>query len=158
MRGLVHYDPYAPCTDLHGGEVDRGVDAVGYQAHDPDGDDQPEIVPDELVQGVEATGGIGVVGVCLPEDPGAANESADEGTLAFAYDTFFFEGQSMGTGQCDTQNSNAQFRDPITTGRADSGFLVSHELPLELAAHGYDQFDERGEGWTQVVLHPGQAA
>lgn len=151
-------DPVAQITDLHRGEVDRGVDAVGYQAHHPDGEEQPEIVLNELVHAVKATGGIGVVGVYLPEDPGAANELAKEGKLAFDYGTFFFKGQSMGTGQCNTKNYNARLRDLITAGHANPGFLVSHELPLEQAAHGYDQFDKRVDGWTKVVLHPGQAA
>ncbi|TCK24646.1 glutathione-independent formaldehyde dehydrogenase [Pseudonocardia endophytica] len=151
-------DPIQQITDLHGGEVDRGVDAVGYQAHNPDGDEQPEIVLNELVHAVKATGGIGVVGVYLPEDPGAANELAKQGKLAFDYGTFFFKGQSMGTGQCNTKNYNARQRDLITAGHANPGFLVSHELPLDQAAHGYDQFDKRVDGWTKVLLHPGQAA
>ena len=151
-------DPIAQITDLNGGEVDRGVDAVGYQAHNPDGKEQPEIVLNELVHAVKATGGIGVVGVYLPEDPGAADELAKQGKLAFDYGTFFFKGQSMGTGQCNTKNYNARQRDLITAGRANPGFLVSHELPLDQAAHGYDQFDKRVDGWTKVLLHPGQAA
>jgi glutathione-independent formaldehyde dehydrogenase len=31
---------------------------------------------------------------------------------------------------------------------------VSHELPLEQAPKAYDQFDNRVEGWTKVLLHP----
>lgn len=35
----------------------------------------------------------------MPEDPGASNDLAKEGKPAFDYGTFFFKGQSMGTGQ-----------------------------------------------------------
>jgi glutathione-independent formaldehyde dehydrogenase len=55
-------------------------------------------VLNELVQAVRPTGGIGVVGVYVPEDPGASNELAKQGKLAFDYSSFFFKGQSMGTG------------------------------------------------------------
>jgi glutathione-independent formaldehyde dehydrogenase len=150
-------DAVQQIRDLHGGEVDRGVDAVGYQAHDPDGTERPEIVLNELVHAVKATGGIGVVGVYLPQDPGAENELAKEGKLAFDYGTFFFKGQSMGTGQCNTKAYNARLRDLITAGRAEPGFLVSHELPLDGAVEGYDRFDKREDGWTKVVLHPGKS-
>lgn len=141
-------------TDLTDGGADRGVDAVGYQAHGPDGSEQPEIVLNELVAAVKPTGGIGVVGVYVPEDPGASNELAKEGKLAFDYGSFFFKGQSMGTGQCNTKQYNAGLRDLITEGKATPGFLVSHELDLTEAAEGYDHFDKREDGWTKVVLHP----
>ncbi|EMD23420.1 glutathione-independent formaldehyde dehydrogenase [Amycolatopsis azurea] len=141
-------------TDLTDGGADRGVDAVGYQAHSPDGTEQPEIVLNELVAAVKPTGGIGVVGVYVPQDPGAEGELAKEGKLAFDYGTFFFKGQSMGTGQCNTKQYNARLRDLITEGVATPGFLVSHELNLDQAAEGYDHFDKREDGWTKVVLHP----
>jgi glutathione-independent formaldehyde dehydrogenase len=35
---------------------------------------------------------------------------------------------------------------------------VSHELPLERAAEGDERFDSREDGWTKVLLRPGQAA
>src|SRR5690625_782202 len=51
--------------------VDRGVDAVGYQATASGGEEQPAIVLNQLVDTVRSTGGIGVVGLYLPSDPGA---------------------------------------------------------------------------------------
>ncbi|MYW94178.1 alcohol dehydrogenase catalytic domain-containing protein [Amycolatopsis rubida] len=147
-------DAVEQITDFTGGGADRGVDAVGYQAHGPDGVEQPEIVLNELVAAVKPTGGIGVVGVYVPQDPGAEGELAKEGKLAFDYGTFFFKGQSMGTGQCNTKQYNAPLRDLIAEGIATPGFLVSHELSLDQAAEGYDHFDKREDGWTKVVLHP----
>lgn len=151
-------DTVEKLTELTKGGVDRGVDAVGYQAHEVDGVEHPEIVLNELVQVVKPTGGIGVVGVYVPEDPGANSELAKEGKLAFDFGTFFFKGQSMGTGQCNTKQYNAGLRDLITEGKATPGFLVSHEMPLAEAPQGYDHFDKREEGWTKVVLHPGSTA
>jgi len=152
-------DPSAQILDATDGlGVDRGVEAVGYQAHDPSGQEHPELVLDNLVKSVRTTGGIGVVGVYVPEDPGAADEGAKEGRIGFGYGTFFTKGQSMGTGQAPAKRYNRELRDLITAGRATPSFIVSHELPLTDAADGYRHFDKREDGWTKVLLRPGQAA
>lgn len=66
---------------------------------------------------MKPTGGIGVVGVDVPQDSGAEGELAMQGKLAFDYGNFFFKGQSMCTGQCNTKQHNAQLRDLITEGK-----------------------------------------
>jgi glutathione-independent formaldehyde dehydrogenase len=152
-------DPVEQIIEANGGEmVDRGVEAVGYQAHDPTGEEHPELVLDNLVKVVRATGAIGVVGVYMPEDPGAATEGAKEGRIGFDYGTFFTKGQRMGTGQCPVKRYNRFLRDLIVAGRAIPSLLVSHELDLSQATEGYEHFDKRDEGWTKVLLHPGKAA
>jgi len=138
--------------------ADRGVEAVGYQAHDTSGHEHPELVLDNLIASVRTTGGIGVVGVYVPEDPGAKDEGAQQGRIGFDYGTFFTKGQSMGTGQAPVKRYNRQLRDLIITGRATPSFLVSHELGLDQAAEGYDHFDKRDDGWTKVLLHPAASA
>ncbi len=139
-------------TDGQG--ADKGVEAVGYQAHDPQGDEQPDMVLNDLVACVRFTGAIGVVGVYVPEDPGARSELAKQGKLPFDMGAFFQKGLRMASGQCNVKAYNRQLRDLITKGRARPSFLVSHELPLEEAPTGYDHFDKREDGWTKVVLHP----
>ena len=138
----------------HGRGVDRGVEAVGYQAHEPSGDEHPALVLDNLVQVVRSTGGIGVVGVYMPSDPGAANEQAKKGRIGWEYGTFFTKGQAMGTGQCPVKRYNRQLRDLIIAGKARPGWIVSHELSLDEAPTGYQNFDNRVDGWTKVLLHP----
>ncbi|UQU67882.1 glutathione-independent formaldehyde dehydrogenase [Couchioplanes caeruleus] len=148
-------DPVEQILSATGGRgADCGVEAVGYQAHDPSGQEHPELVLDNLVKVVRSTGGIGVVGVYVPQDPGAATEQAKQGRIAFDYGTFFSKGQRMGTGQCPVLRYNRQLRDLIVAGRATPSFLVSHELPLAQAAEGYDHFDKREAGWTKVLLKP----
>ncbi len=147
-------DPVEQILDANGGAVDRGVEAVGYQAHDPTGQEHPELVLDNLVKAVRSAGAIGVVGVYMPQDEGAATETAREGRVAFDYGTFFTKGQRMGTGQCPVKRYNRELRDLIIAGRAQPGMIVSHELGLDEAANAYKRFDERQEGWTKVVLHP----
>jgi threonine dehydrogenase-like Zn-dependent dehydrogenase len=49
---------------------------------------------------------------------------------------------------------NAELRDLIIEGRAEPGFIVSHELPLAEAPSAYANFDQRVNGWTKVLLKP----
>jgi glutathione-independent formaldehyde dehydrogenase len=148
-------DPVEQIMAATGGQgADCGVEAVGYQAHDHSGQEHPELVLDNLVKSVRSTGGIGVVGVYVPQDPGAATDGAKEGRIGFDYGTLFTKGQRMGTGQCPVKRYNRRLRDLIITGRANPSFLVSHELPLDQAAEGYERFDHREDGWTKVLLRP----
>jgi glutathione-independent formaldehyde dehydrogenase len=152
-------DPVEQIMQATGGRgADRGVEAVGYQAHDPSGEEHPELVLDNLVASVRSTGGIGVVGVYVPQDPGARDEKASQGRVGWNYGAFFSKGQAMGTGQAPVKRYNRHLRDLIVAGRARPSFLVSHELPLEEAPRAYEHFDRRDDGWTKVLLHPGRAA
>jgi glutathione-independent formaldehyde dehydrogenase len=138
--------------------VDCGVEAVGYQAHDPQGQEHPGMVLDNLVNVVRATGSIGVVGVYEPEDPGAATEDAKQGRYDFDYGTAFSKGISIGSGQCPVKKYNRYLRDLIIRGQAKPSIIVSHEVSLEDAVEAYDKFDKRVDGYTKVLLHPGAAA
>jgi glutathione-independent formaldehyde dehydrogenase len=148
-------DPVEAITDLTDGfGVDCGVEAVGYQAHDPGGQEHPSMVLDNLVRSVRATGRIGIVGVYMPEDPGAATEEAKEGRVAFDFGTAFTKGLSFGTGQCPVKRYNRQLRDLIIRGEITPSVIVSHEVGLDEAPDAYARFDNRKEGWTKVLLHP----
>lgn len=136
--------------------VDCGVEAVGFQAHDAHGKEHPELVLDNLVEVVRATGHIGVVGVYVPEDPKAAEKGAKTGHIAFDYGLAFEKGISIASGQCPVKRYNRELRDLIIHDRATPSFIVSHELPLDEAVGAYDKFDKREDGWTKVLLHPGQ--
>jgi threonine dehydrogenase-like Zn-dependent dehydrogenase len=76
------------------------------------------------------------------------------GQVAFDFGTFFFKGQSIGTGQANVKQYNRELRNLIHTDKAKPSFLVSHELPLAEAADGYAHFDAREDGWTKVLLKP----
>jgi glutathione-independent formaldehyde dehydrogenase len=137
--------------------VDRGIEAVGYQAHDADGTEHPEMVMDALVSCVRPTGGIGVVGVYVPQDPGASSGGAKEGRIGFEFGTLFQKGQRVGTGQCPVKRYNEVLRDLIIAGKATPSLLVSHEIALEDAPDAYEKFDKRIDGYTKVLLHPAGA-
>ena len=51
-----------------------------------------------LVDAVKTTGHIGVIGVFVPQDPGAADAHAKKGQIAFDFGKFWFKGQKMRTG------------------------------------------------------------
>jgi len=149
-------DPAAQIKHMRGGsEVDRGVDAVGYQAVSADGKtEQPNAVLEGLISVVRPTGGLGIPGLYVPKDPGAPDASAAKGYISFPFGKLFEKGLSVGTGQCNVKAYNRYLRDLIIAGVAKPSFVVSHNLPLSDAASAYEKFDKRVEGYTKVLLHP----
>jgi len=138
-----------------GDGTDKGIDAVGYQAHASNGTgEEPATVLNSLIDTVRPTGMLGVPGLYVPSDPGAPNENAKRGLLLVSIGKFFEKGLRMGVGQCNVKRYNRQLRDLIVAGRANPSFVVSHELPLDQAPSAYEKFDQRVEGYTKVVLHP----
>ena len=147
--------PVDQVMDLTNGiGADRGCECVGYQAHDPGGHEHPNMTLNNLVKSVKFTGGIGVVGVYVPQDPAPQDSLYKQGEIVFDYGLLWFKGQTIGTGQCNVKAYNRQLRDLISTGRAKPSFIVSHPLPLGEAPNAYRHFDARDEGWTKVVLKP----
>lgn len=141
-------------TDGHG--ADCGCECVGYQCCNRAGHEVPNLTMNNLVAAVKPTGGIGVVGVFMPEDPGGVDELAKKGQLAFDFGKFFTKGQRIGTGQCNVKLYNRNLAKLIAAGKANPSMIISHELPLDQAAEGYANFDERKDGWTKVVLKAGK--
>jgi threonine dehydrogenase-like Zn-dependent dehydrogenase len=132
---------------------------VGYQAHDPQGNEDASLTLNTLIDAVRFTGKIGCVGVFVPQDPGGrekqrAGELEAEGKLPLDFGMMWFKGQSIGTGQCPVKKYNRALRDLVAGGKARPSFIVSHELPLDRAPEAYRNFDSRENGWTKVVLHP----
>lgn len=157
-----------PIDDTEGGGVqqildmtdgkgaDCGCECVGYQCCDKHGKEVPNLTMNNLVQTVKATGGIGVVGVFLPQDPGAHDALAKEGKLAFDFGNFWFKGQRIATGQANVKHYNRHLAKLIHAGKAKPSAIISHELSLDEAPKAYEQFDKRADGWTKVVLKPGK--
>jgi threonine dehydrogenase-like Zn-dependent dehydrogenase len=136
--------------------ADRGAECVGYQAHDPQGHEDNAVTLNNLVASVRFAGGIGTVGVFVPQDPGGPDDLAQHGKARFDIGNFWFRGQRMGTGQCPVKRYNRHLRTLIAEDKVKPSWIVSHNLPLEQGPEAYKHFDAREEGWTKVVLHPGQ--
>ena len=107
-----------------------------------------------LVDSVRFTGGIGTVGVYIPQDPGGPDDLAKNGQVAFDFGMFWFKGQHMGTGQCPVKRYNRHLRNLIHAGKATPSFIVSHRIGLDEAPGAYEHFDCRDDGWTKVILKP----
>ena len=138
--------------ELTGGEgADRGCECVGYQCN-CHGREVPHLTMNNLVKAVRPTGGIGVVGVFVPQDPGSPDELAKQGKLALDFGTLWMKGQHIATGQANVKAYNRKLRDLIAADRVRPSQIISHELPLERAPEGYEHFDARDDGWTKVVL------
>jgi len=149
-------DPAQQIKDMRGGrEVDRGVDAVGYQATTADGrTEQPNAVLEGLIAVVRPTGGLGIPGLYVPRDPGAPDAASAKGYISFPFGKLFEKGLTLGTGQCNVKSYNRYLRDLIIAGKAKPSFVVSHNLSLNDATSAYDKFDRRIDGYTKVLLHP----
>ena len=140
----------------NGKGADRGCECVGYQCCNMHREEVPNLTMNNLVKTVKATGGIGVVGVFIPEDPGAKDKLAKEGKLAFDFGKFWIKGQKVATGQANVKAYNRKLCNLIEAGKAKPSWIISHELPLDQAPEAYKNFDERKDGWTKVVLKPGK--
>jgi glutathione-independent formaldehyde dehydrogenase len=142
--------------ELTGGKgADRGCECVGYQCCNMHREEVPNLTMNNLVASVKATGRIGVVGVFVPEDPNAQDKLEKQGKMAFDFGQFWFKGQSMGTGQANVKAYNRFLSRLIEKDKVKPSWIVSHELPLEQAPEAYENFDQRKNGWTKVVLKPG---
>lgn len=147
--------PVEQILELTDGEgADRGCECVGYQAHDCEGNEQPNLTMNNLVRSVRPTGGIGVIGVFVPEDPGSPDRLEQKGQIAFDLGLFFSKGLKMGSGQANVKKYNRHLCNLIHEGKAKPSFLVSHQLSLNEAPEAYQHFDSRKRGWTKVLLRP----
>jgi threonine dehydrogenase-like Zn-dependent dehydrogenase len=81
-----------------------------------------------------------------------------EGKIAFDIGNFFAKGLSLGCGQANVKSYNRELRDLIHAGKATPSWIVSHHLHLDEAPDAYRHFDQRDDGWTKVILHPGAIA
>jgi glutathione-independent formaldehyde dehydrogenase len=136
--------------------VDCGIDAIGYQAHDfknPSQEEATEVLED-LAAVINPTGFAGIIGVYMPEDPGATTKNLQNGVMKIPFGTYWSKGITIGTGQAPVKRYNEMLRDLIIAGKAHPGMIVSHDVALKDAAEYYERFDAREDGMTKVVLHP----
>ena len=155
-------DPVQQIKDIRGGNgVDKGIDAVGYQATSAgssaaggEQDEIPNIVLNQVIDVVNPTGTLGIPGLYVPSDPGGVDENAKKGALSINFGKLFEKGLRLGTGQCNVKQYNSYLRDLIMSGRATPSFVVSHTVPLGDAPDAYAKFDRRVDGYTKVILNP----
>jgi glutathione-independent formaldehyde dehydrogenase len=137
-----------------------GIEAVGFQAvdweHPPH--EKPNRVLEDLIQLVNPTGHLGIVGLYVPEDPGGVNPHAKKGEIQISFGKLWEKGISFGTGQTPVIRYAPRLRDLVASGQARPSFIVTHRVPLEAAPEAYAQLERRAGGYAKVILHPGAQA
>ena len=133
-----------------------GIDAVGFQSHDEGNPDieRPNQVTEDLLNLINPTGALGVIGAFTPKDPNGVDPQASKGVYEIPWALLFEKGISVGAGQAPVKRYNVLLRDLIIAGKVDPSFIISHDMPLEGAPDAYGHFDKREDGYTKVILKP----
>ncbi|MBM7806492.1 glutathione-independent formaldehyde dehydrogenase [Geodermatophilus bullaregiensis] len=137
-------------------EVDCGVDAVGFEArgHGKDAErEQPATVLNSLMDITRAGGALGIPGLYVTGDPGAADEAAKTGSLSIRLGLGWAKSHAFTTGQCPVMRYNRQLMMAILHDRVQIAKAVNAEvIPLEDAPRGYAEFDQGAA--KKYVLNP----
>ncbi len=80
-------------------EVDSAVDAVGFEASDGHGHEQPAVVLNAMMNVTRAGGAVGIPGLYVTEDPGAGDDAAKTGNLSLRLGLGWAKSLSFSTGQ-----------------------------------------------------------
>jgi glutathione-independent formaldehyde dehydrogenase len=136
--------------------VDKGIDAVGFQAADRDSPDteRPDQVISDLARLVNPTGRIGIAGVYPDRDQHPAPGGSPDGSLRVAWGALFSKGARIGFGRTHDRRYTTMLRDLVVSGRARPGRIISHHGGLDAAPGLYEQFDQRAAGVIKAVLTP----
>jgi glutathione-independent formaldehyde dehydrogenase len=136
--------------------VTCAIDAIGYQARDfknPAAEETNEVLED-MIEIVNPGGGLGIIGVFMPEDPGAPTAKLKQGEVNMNFGLLWSKGLSIGTGQCPVKQYNYMLRDLVTSGKAEPGTIVTHHIGIEEAPVMYQRFDDREAGIHKIVINP----
>ncbi len=126
-------------------EVDCAVDAVGFEAsgHGAGASEQPAAVLNSVMSLTRAGGRLGIPGLYVTGDPGAADAEAKEGTLKVRLGLGWAKSHSFTTGQCPVLKYNRGLMMSILHGKAQIAKAVNATvIPLEDAPRGYQEFDK----------------
>ncbi|AZT83828.1 formaldehyde dehydrogenase, glutathione-independent [Marinobacter sp. NP-4(2019)] len=137
-------------------EVDCFVDCVGFEAHacgHHHHHEQPATVLNSAMQVTRAGGEIGIPGLYVTEDPGAAEESAKHGALSMRFGLGWAKSHSFHTGQCPVMKYHRQLMQAILFERVDIASAVNVQMiSLDQAPKGYADFD--GGAAKKFVIDP----
>ncbi|MDR6414861.1 formaldehyde dehydrogenase, glutathione-independent [Pseudarthrobacter sulfonivorans] len=136
-------------------EVDAGIDAVGFEArgHGAGAQEAPATVLNSLMDLTAAGGSLGIPGLYVTGDPGAADEAAQKGSLSLSLGTGWAKSLSFTTGQCPVMKYNRQLMMAILHDRIQIAEAVNATaISLQDAPRGYAEFDAGAA--TKYVLNP----
>ena len=136
-------------------EVDAGIDAVGFEArgHGHGAKEAPATVLNSLMDLTAAGGSVGIPGLYVTGDPGAADAAAQKGSLSLSLGTGWAKSLSFTTGQCPVMKYNRQLMMAILHDRIHIAKAVNATaISLQDAPRGYAEFDAGAA--TKYVLNP----
>lgn len=126
-------------------EVDCGVDAVGFEArgHGEHADvEQPAAVLNSLMDITRAGGGLGIPGLYVTGDPGAADDAAKEGSLSIRLGLGWAKSHYFMTGQCPVMKYHRGLMMAILHDKVDIATAVNAtKVSLDEAPQAYQDFD-----------------
>ena len=137
-------------------EVDCGVDAVGFEArgHGKDASQEaPATVLNSLMDITRAGGALGIPGLYVTGDPGAAEEAAKEGSLSIRLGLGWAKSHEYTTGQCPVMKYHRGLMQAILHDRVQIAKAVNATaITLDDAPRGYQEFDKGAS--RKYVLDP----
>lgn len=142
-------------NEMTGGRgPDACIDAVGLEAHGPALMDIYDRAKQALRLQTDRTSALryaiqacrkgGVVSM-----PGVYGGVADKIPLGAA----FSKGLTLRMGQTHVHRYLQPLLGRIENGEIDPSFVITHRLPLDRAAEGYDMFANKDDGCIKIVLH-----
>ena len=139
-------DPREQIEELLGEpEVDAAVDAVGFEArgHGADADHEaPATVLNSIMDVTRAAGKLGIPGLYVTGDPGAADEAAQQGSLSIRIGLGWAKSHTFTTGQCPVMRYHRGLMQMILHDRAQIAKAVNATvITLDEAPDGYKDFD-----------------
>jgi glutathione-independent formaldehyde dehydrogenase len=137
-------------------EVDCGVDAVGFEArgHGKDASHEaPATVLNSLMDITRAGGALGIPGLYVTGDPGAAEEAAKQGSLSIRLGLGWAKSHAFTTGQCPVMKYHRGLMQAILHDRVQIAKAVNATaITLDDAPRGYQEFDQGAS--RKYVLDP----
>jgi len=138
------------------GEVDCAIDAVGFEArgHGAEADvEHPATVLNSLMEITRAAGAVGIPGLYVTGDPGAADQAARVGSLSLRLGLGWAKSLSFTTGQCPVMRYNHGLMMSVLSDKAQIARNVGAvAIALDSAAEGYAAFDQGAA--RKYVLDP----
>ena len=126
-------------------EVDAAVDAVGFEArgHGSDADHEaPATVLNSIMDVTRAAGQLGIPGLYVTGDPGAADDAAKQGSLSIRIGLGWSKSHSFTTGQCPVMKYHRGLMQMILHDKAQIAKAVNATvISLDEAPQGYKDFD-----------------
>ncbi len=142
-------------------EVDAAVDCVGFEARGHGANaatEQPATVLNATMEVTRAGGAIGIPGLYVTGDPGAATEAAKIGVLNIRIGLGWAKSHSFTTGQCPVMRYHRQLMQAILWDKIKIADAVNVTIiSLDEAPQGYKDFD-RGAAKKFVIDPHGMIA